>query len=73
MKIIFSRKGFDASYGGYPSPILPDGRMISLPIPTRYNAPGIKYYTLRYDQDKSYFDLMKQLKLKIKKKNKWIA
>lgn len=35
MKIIFSRKGFDSTYGGSPSPILPDGRMISLPIPDR--------------------------------------
>ena len=33
MKLIFSRKGFDSSAGGIPSPILPDGRMISLPIP----------------------------------------
>lgn len=41
MKIIFSRKGFDSSAGGVPSPIV-DGRPISLPIPTelehtRYN------------------------------------
>ena len=34
MKIILSRKGFDSSYGGIPSPILPDGRLISLPIPS---------------------------------------
>ncbi|WP_372780458.1 hypothetical protein [Litorivivens sp.] len=33
MKIILSRKGFDSSAGGYPSPILPDGRLLSLPIP----------------------------------------
>lgn len=33
MKIILSRKGFDASFGGCPSPILEDGRMLSLPIP----------------------------------------
>jgi len=32
MRIIFSRKGFDSSYGGVPSPIL-DGVPISLPIP----------------------------------------
>ena len=32
MRIILSRKGFDASAGGVPSPILPDGRLISLPI-----------------------------------------
>lgn len=33
MKIIFSRKGFDSSAGGVPSPILPDGTIVSLPIP----------------------------------------
>ena len=30
MQIIFSRKGFDSSTGGYPSPILDDGRA---PVP----------------------------------------
>jgi hypothetical protein len=34
MKVIFSRKGFDSSYGGAPSPILPDGTLFSLPIPS---------------------------------------
>ncbi|HET7695747.1 MAG TPA: hypothetical protein VFK57_08580 [Vicinamibacterales bacterium] len=35
MKLILSRKGFDSSpqYGACASPILPDGRMVSLPIP----------------------------------------
>lgn len=32
MRIIFSRKGFDSTAGGCPSPIV-DGRPISLPIP----------------------------------------
>ena len=35
MKLILSRKGFDSSAGGTPSPIFPDGRMISLPIPDK--------------------------------------
>lgn len=35
MKLILSRKGFDSSSGGVPSPILPDGRLLSLPIPDR--------------------------------------
>ena len=30
---ILSRKGFDSQFGGHPSPILPDGTMLSLPIP----------------------------------------
>ena len=34
MKVILSRKGFDSSYGGIPSPILPDGRLVSFPIPS---------------------------------------
>ena len=38
MRVIFSRKGFDSAYGKVPSPILPDGRMISLPIPDK-DAP----------------------------------
>ncbi len=33
MKIILSRKGFDQGSGGGPSPIFPDGTMVSLPIP----------------------------------------
>ena len=33
MKVILSRKGFDSTAGGYASPILPDGTMLSLPIP----------------------------------------
>ena len=32
MRIIFSRKGFDAKNGGYPSPII-NGKPCSLPIP----------------------------------------
>ncbi len=32
MQIIFSRKGFDSSYGGCPSPLFKD-RPLSLPIP----------------------------------------
>ena len=36
MKIVISRKGFDSAFGGVPSPLLHDQRLISLPIP--YNA-----------------------------------
>lgn len=32
MRIILSRKGFDSSTGGIPSPIFPDGEMFSIPI-----------------------------------------
>jgi hypothetical protein len=33
MRLILSRKGFDSAAGGVASPILPDGRLVSLPIP----------------------------------------
>jgi len=33
MNLILSRKGFDSGTGGCPSPILPDGRLYSFPIP----------------------------------------
>ncbi len=33
MKVVLSRKGFDSSAGGGPSPVLPDGTMASLPVP----------------------------------------
>jgi hypothetical protein len=59
MNVILSRKGFDSQYGGYPSPVLPDGRMISLPIPL---TDKIEYKNLRVDENLSYFDLMKQMK-----------
>ena len=39
MKIIFSRKGFDSGYGGVPSPILPDGSLVSFPIPSQFGRP----------------------------------
>lgn len=33
MRLILSRKGFDSSAGGCPSPVLPDGSLCVLPIP----------------------------------------
>jgi len=49
MRIILSRKGFDSTAGGCPSPIFPDGRMLSLPIPDK--GSPIAY------QDLSFGDL----------------
>jgi hypothetical protein len=34
VRIILSRKGFDSANGGVASPVFPDGRLISLPIPS---------------------------------------
>lgn len=39
LRIIFSRKGFDSQYGKVPSPILSDGSLQTLPIPSRYGRP----------------------------------
>ena len=68
MKIILSRKGFDAGYGGQPSPILPDGTLLSLPIPS--NHENIRYTDLIY-KSKSYFDIIKELREKTKIKEKY--
>jgi len=48
MRIIFSRKGFDSSSGGTPSPILPDARMVSLPIPDKQSS--IRYGDIRWQE-----------------------
>jgi hypothetical protein len=40
LKLVLSRKGFDSASGGIPSPILPDGALLSLPIPSRPAARG---------------------------------
>lgn len=47
MRLILSRKGFDSSpaFGRCPSPILPDGQMLSLPIP--HDDGRIPYSGLR--------------------------
>ena len=47
MKLIFSRKGFDSSAGGVPSPIFPDGRMVSLPIPDERSK--VSYTDISYN------------------------
>lgn len=41
MKVVFSRKGFDQQYGGMASPIMPDGRLIPLPIPSDHDQTMI--------------------------------
>ena len=49
MKIILSRKGFDSSNGGQASPILPDGTMISMPIPDNSSDDPLTFSDLCYD------------------------
>ena len=45
MKLVFSRKGFDGSAGGFPSPII-DGKPISLPIPYPNSIVSYKHFNL---------------------------
>ena len=59
MKIVLSRKGFDSGYGGYPSPVLPDGRLVSFPIPDP-DSP-IKYQNLQIDCNTTALDLITDL------------
>lgn len=63
MKVILSRKGIDSTYGGFPSPILPDGTLLSIPIPSI--GDKITYADLKTNLDLSYLDVMKQLRTTI--------
>ena len=60
LKVILSRKGFDSSNGGCPSPIMPDGTLISMPIPSK---DGVQYSDLQYNGI-SYAKLLSQLNSK---------
>lgn len=46
MKVVLSRKGMDTKSGGMASPILPDGTLLSLPIPDK--TVGTAYKDLYY-------------------------
>ena len=47
MKLILSRKGFDSSAGGCPSPVFPDGSFYTLPIPD--SRSRITYGDIRHE------------------------
>ena len=49
MKIILSRKGFDASNGRVASPILPSGQLCSLPIPVADGENAPRYRDILFD------------------------
>lgn len=57
MKVILSRKGFDSSCGGQASPILPDGTLLSMPIP----SADEKKYNEFYWEGLTYLEIIKQL------------
>jgi len=58
MKVILSRKGFDSKFGGYPSPILLDGTLLSLPIPDENDK--VTYKQLFYE-GKTYAQIIAEL------------
>ena len=59
MKVILSRKGFDAGNSACPSPILPDGTMISMPIPDKLG--NCTYDELVFPGGKSYAQIWDEL------------
>ncbi len=58
MKVILSRKGFEPTHGGIPSPILPDGTLLLLPKPME---DGYVSYKDLYYQGISYYDIATSL------------
>ena len=58
MKIILSRKGFDSSNGGCASPIMPDGTLLSMPIPSNDRD---RYSDLCWN-DITYSELLSELR-----------
>lgn len=58
MKVIFSRKGMDSESGRVASPILPDGTLLSLPIPDRKSKK--KYEDIQY-KGQNYRDIITRL------------
>ena len=58
MKIILSRKGFDSSAGKQASPIMPDGTLLSLPIPDEEDSN--MFSSLQWN-GKSYYDIISSL------------
>lgn len=59
MKVILSRKGFDSSVGGHPSPVLPDGMMLSLPIPSSHDC--LSYDAIAAPDGRTCADLLADL------------
>lgn len=62
MKIILSRKGFDSANGRQPNPIMPDGTLLSLPIPD--DKKGNNPFGSLVWNGHTYFDIICSLKPK---------
>jgi len=58
-RISLSRKGFDSGYGRIPSPILPDGTLLSLPIPSKTDSEND--FSHLYYGESSYYDIIHSL------------
>lgn len=63
MKIILSRKGFDSENGEIPNPILPDGTLLSLPIP---DPDGNNTFSSLHWNGMSYHEIIHSLKPRTK-------
>jgi len=69
MKIILSRKGFDSSFGGSPSPIFPNGSLISLPIPAHNYVSGYDYDNKEYTPvEYKYLQIPSDIRIFLQKK-----
>lgn len=70
MKVIFSRKGLDSSVegGGGRSPLLPDGTLLSIPIPESVDVEGISYADISAGKYGTYADVMTALGLNASRK-----
>ena len=68
MKVILSRKGFDSSIGGHPSPVLPDGKMLTLPVPGDWET--LTYGDIIAPGGKTYAEILEELNASAKFKRK---
>ena len=59
MKLLLSRKGFDSGSGKLPSPIFPDGSMVSFPIPDEHSK--ISYQIINGQNGGSIGNLVEEL------------
>lgn len=56
MNIVLSRKGFDTVNGAIPSPIFPDGTMLSFPIPYKYAPVSFQDVSCKHGKISSLID-----------------
>ncbi len=73
MKIIFSRKGFDSTAGGFASPIFPDGTLFSIPIPSTSDDFKYSDISFRYQGEPIQSVINDITNNRIKHNNKLIA